>query len=231
MLIFLGNIAFRFRRVPLKVLHKTEWIDWERKLKLALRNETVPATNELLCEKIPGRPLSDILSNSRSDETGFSHELELIQLAVRELKCLHETSVQLADGQRSAMLSHGDATISNVLHCVETQATEWFDFDLRHDYRVAAVDRQADDLRSLLFSAGYFLPEETLGLLVATVKQEYCCESVWAALQRQLSSDWFNLDLFHLSQTRRLRASYKNAGLDASELGPILIDLILNTQA
>ena len=217
MLIFLGNIAFRFRRVPLRVLHKSEWIDWERQLKLALRNETIPESTELRCERIPGRPLSDILSNSKSDETGLTHELALIQLAVRALKCLHETSVQLTDGQRSAMLSHGDATISNVLYCEETQQAEWFDFDLRHDYRIAPAERHADDLRSLLFSAGYFLPEETLGLLVTTVKQEYCCESVWAALQRQLSSGWFNLDLFHLSQTRRLRASHQNAGLDASE--------------
>ena len=110
---------------------------------------------------------------------------------------------------------------------VETQTAEWFDFDLRHDFRVAAVQRQADDLRSLLFSAGYFLPEAALGKLVDLVKRAYPCEDVWAALQRQLLSGWFWLDLFHLSQTRRLRARYPINGLSASQLDKILVDLIL----
>ena len=102
-LIFFGNVVFRFRQVPLKVLHRAEWISWERKLKLALRNESIPASEELLCEKIAGQPLSDLLYELVLPETDLAAKLALIQLAVSTLKDLHETSIQLADGQGSAI--------------------------------------------------------------------------------------------------------------------------------
>ena len=226
-LIFLGNIAFRFRYVPLRILHKAEWISWERKLKLVLRNESIPASSELLCERIQGRPLSDLMFDLSRQEIELPNKLAAVRFAVRALKGFHETSIQLADDQRSVMLSHGDAAISNVLCCLETQTAEWFDFDLRHDYQVAAAQRQADDLRSLLFTAGYLLPEEALKPLVTLVKQEYPCEEVWTALQCQLASGWFWLDLFHLSQTRRLRARYQIDGISAARSDKILLELIL----
>lgn len=202
-LIFLGNIVFRFRRVPLKVLYRGEWLRWERTLKLALRNESIPAGRELLCEKIPGQPLIHYLSDRQVEP---SERFQLIATATRALKSLHKQTVELRGDERPIVLSHGDAAISNVLYCDQTKQAEWFDFDLRHDFHVDVVHRHADDLRSLIFSASIFCWEQELESLVSLIKHEYGCELVWAALQKQLGSRWFWFDLFHLSQARRLRA-------------------------
>ena len=75
-----------------------------------------------------------------------------------------------------------------------------------------ADQRHADDLRSLIFSAGVFCPAEELESIVSMVKHEYRCDRVWAALQSQLVSRWFWFDLFHLSQIRRMQTVSEAGG-------------------
>ena len=218
-----GNIVFRFRQTPVRVLYKGEWVRWERTLKLALRNERISAGKELLCEKISGQPLSDYLST----ETKFPQKLASLKTATLALKALHKTSVELAGFERPIKLSHGDAAIANVLYEIESNQAEWFDFDLRHDLRIDAVQRHADDLRALLFTAGCCLRESELESLVKMVRLEYRCERVWAALQNQLISRWFWLDLFHPSQTQRVRSRANQ--LNKASSNQILTKLILNS--
>ena len=241
--VFPANIVLRFRQVPLHVLPRGEWIRWERTLKSTLRNETVLAGAELRCAIISGQPLCELLSDrllhsrpapdsvkTESVKTESAQSLALLKTATLALKDLHNTSVRQGDAKSSTRLSHGDAAISNVMYCEETDTAEWFDFDLRHDLQVDAVQRHADDLRSLLFSASLFLPAEDLETLVQVIKHEYQCERVWSALQRQLSSCWFWLDLFHLSQTRRLKQRSPATGLNVAEVEKSLVDLVLKTR-
>ncbi len=234
-LIFPANIVFRFRQVPLKVLHNGEWIRWERTVKSKLRNEVILTGTALRCETISGQPLSELLADRlqkwlrepNSAKTESAESLAYLKTATIALKNLHKISVQQDGGKPSVMLSHGDASISNVMYCANTSRAEWFDFDLRHDLQIDADQRSADDLRSLLFSAGCFLREEDLEPLVQMVKHEYQCERVWTALQNQLSSSRFWLDLFHLSQTRRLKRRSLTAGLALPLVEKTLVDLVL----
>ena len=227
LLIFPGNVVFWFRRVPLRVLYNGQWLRWERTLKLALRNESIPAGTELLCETIPGQPLSQCLCDRQVESVG---RLKLLTVATVALKNLHKETVLLPGFERPIILSHGDAAISNVLYCDQTEQAEWFDFDLRHDFRMDADQRHADDLRSLIFSAGVFCPAEELESIVSMVKHEYRCDRVWAALQSQLVSRWFWFDLFHLSQIRRMQAISLAGGDELSAKDISLVRLIVQAQ-
>ena len=226
-LIFPGNIVFRFRRVPLRVLYNGQWLRWEQALKLALRNESIPAGSDLLCAVIPGQPLSQYLCD-RQVESG--DRLMRLKIATVALKNLHKKNVLLPGFERPIVLSHGDAAVSNVLYCDQTEQAEWFDFDLRHDMEVDADQRHADDLRSLIFSAGVFCPAEELESLVSMVKYEYRCDRVWAALQSQLVSCWFWFDLFHLSQIRRMQAISLAGGSKLSAKDKVLVRLIVRVE-
>ena len=226
-LIFPGNIVFRFRRVPLRVLYNGQWLRWEQTLKLALRNESIPAGTELLCETIPGQPLSQRLCDG---EVELADRLAWLKVATTALKNLHKETVLLPGFERPITLSHGDAAISNVLYCDQTEQAEWFDYDLRHDLRMDADQRHADDLRSLIFSAGVFCPAEELESIVSMVKHEYRCDRVWAALQSQLVSRWFWFDLFHLSQIRRMQAISLAGGDELSAKDISLVRLIVQVQ-
>lgn len=227
-LIFLGNVAFRFRQVPLRVLWRGEWLAWESAVKLALRNESIPAGTDLLCEVIPGQPLSQRLSDR---EMASADRLDLLGTAVLALRDLHQATIPLPGFEQPIALSHGDAAVSNVLYCDQTKRAEWFDFDLRHDLRADADQRHADDLRSLIFSASLFCPESELESLVLMIKREYGSEHVWAALQQQVGSRWFWFDLFHLSQTRRLRAESPVARHRLSATDKAIVRLIENSFA
>ena len=227
LLIFPGNVVFWFRRVPLRVLYNGQWLRWERTLKLALRNESIPAGTELLCETIPGQPLSQQLCDG---EVESADRLAWLKIATVALKNLHKETVLQPDFERPIVLSHGDAAVSNVLYCDQTEQAEWFDFDLRHDFRMDADQRHADDLRSLIFSAGVFCPAEELESIVSMVKHEYRCDRVWAALQSQLVSRWFWFDLFHLSQIRRMQAISLAGGIKRVAKDKALVRLIVQAK-
>ena len=227
LLIFPGNVVFWFRRVPLRVLYTGQWLRWERRLKLALRNESIPVCAELLCETIPGQPLSQCLCD-RQVESG--DRLTRLKIATRALKDLHKETISLPGFERPIVLSHGDATVANVLYCDPTEQAEWFDFDLRHNLGVDTDQRHADDLRSLIFSAGVFCPAGELESIVSMVKHEYSCDRVWAALQSQLVSRWFWFDLFHLSQTGRMQAISLAGGIKRVAKDKALVRLIVQAK-
>ena len=227
LLIFPGNIVFRFRRVPLRVLYNGQWLRWEQTLKLALRNESISADTELLCETIPGHPLSECLCGRQVEP---ADRLARLKIATGALKKLHEKTVLPPGFEQPIVLSHSDAAVSNVLYCDQNEQAEWFDFDLQHDLRVEAGQRHADDLRSLIFSAGVFCPAGELESVVSMVKHEYGCDRVWAALRSQLVSRWFWFDLFHLSQIRRMQAISRDSGIKLTNQNKALVLLIVRAK-
>ena len=141
----------------------------------------------------------------------------LLSIATESLRKFHATEIQVA-GARSCLLSHGDASINNVLYDSETQVATWFDFDLRHDFRCEATSRHADDLRSLLFSAVHLFDVDSIEDWIRSQRMAYPSDEVWAALAKQLSGRWFAFDIFHRSQIARAR---EKCGLSSTELGQL----------
>ena len=139
---------------------------------------------------------------------------EMVRIATESLKKFHESEIDI-DGTGRCWLSHGDASITNVLYDPETKLAIWFDFDLRHDFRCDANQRHADDLRSLLFSAVHLFDEDSIEDWIQSQRTSYPNDKVWAALANQLSSRWFAIDVFHHSQMVRVR---KKCGLTAKKI-------------
>ena len=210
MLIVPGNQVFRLRSVPVRVLHKHEWLRWESDVKLVTRNETVALDRSLVCKKISGESLSIVLQNDMQ----YSEKKEPVCIAIESLKKFHETEISI-EGAGRCLLSHGDASIVNVLYDKKTKLAEWFDFDLRHDLRCDAVQRHADDLRALMFSAVHKFEVDSIEDLIRTLRAVYPKAEVWDALAKQISSRWFAVDIYHHSQMARVR---KTSGLQAKKL-------------
>ena len=209
-LIVPGNQVFRLRYVPVRVLHKHEWMRWESDVKLVTRNEKVVFDRSLVCKKISGESLSVVLQNDMQ----YSEKKELVCIAIESLKKFHETEI-IIEGAGRCLLSHGDASIANVLYDQKTKLAEWFDFDLRHDFRCDAVQRHADDLRALMFSAVHKFEVDWIEDLIRTLRAVYPKDEVWIALAKQISSRWFAVDIFHHSQMARVR---KTSVLPAKKL-------------
>ena len=121
-------------------------------------------------------------------------------MALRSLTQFHQHIITL-EPDDTVLLSHGDATVRNVMFDATTNSVTWFDFDLRHDLTVSATARHADDLRAFLFSAAHYFSMEDLPDLVRVARENYSDSKVWVELSKQVSSPWFRFDLFHLAHT------------------------------
>jgi len=202
-LILIGNPVLACRQVPVGVLFNSQWLRWEREVKRAVNGETVSPGRVLICNQLSGVPLADWLA-----EFGATKEarLEVLKKAVNGLREFHRVQVDNDRGD-SIPLSHGDATLNNVLYDVENDSLQWIDFDLRHWLNVPAPQRHADDLRAFLFSAVRHLPDDEIPEFLSAMQQQYDAPPVWSCLRAQLSSRWFRLDVFHQAQIQRGRKS------------------------
>ena len=198
LLIFPGNIVLRWRKVPVRVLFTRQWIEWERKLAPINFNNDQSSPRTLMLARIPGTPLVDVLASSN---VSTDQKLEVMSISVNSLRGFHERCCETNE-HGSIQLSHGDATVRNLMIDLESTSTNWFDFDLRHDLQLPANARHADDLRALLFSAAHFFDIEDLSKLVDVAHSAYGHHHVWDELAAQVTSRWFGLDLFHLAHIR-----------------------------
>ena len=220
-LITIGNLVFRLRLVPVQVLYTRTWLQWETSLAQAIRNETLTPAETLVVRKLPGESLASVLRHG-DDEVKWNAMIA----ATRALVRLHSAVVD-SNGMDKIRASHGDASTLNALYDAESGIAAWFDFDLRHALHIPADRRHADDLRSLLFTAGAFFPIDQVDRLVDCVRQEYANPVVWNELKKQITSLWFIVDLFHLSQVRRRK--HKNGVLtkDINRSNEILVQAIM----
>ncbi len=157
-LIVLGNCVFRFRRAPVRVLHRRQWQQWEGAIHEA-QGVDVPSQTPrgLLLFKISGKPLCDVV-DAAGRELPFDEVVERLKLALEALYRLHQTEI-VVDG-KPVLLSHGDASVTNVIISDDGRSATWFDFDLRHDLRKPASLRHADDLRAFYTTAAMCLLSE-----------------------------------------------------------------------
>ena len=207
LLIALGNFVFRFRQPLVRVLPTDEWIEWERIVGLATRcrahDDDCLVGSGLVSEKIPGEPLTKLLQTLDAD---YVQKRAWVKTAACALQEFHRQTF-LAANQTEIQLSHADATITNVLIDCSTGQATWFDFDLRHDLDAAASDRQADDLRALLFSTVACCEWGSIEDLVSAVREGYENSRVWNTLTEQVSRTQFRYDLLHLAQLKRAQGA------------------------
>ncbi len=207
LLIALGNFVFRFRQPLVRVLPTNEWIEWERTLnqsqRCASRNDDRSGGRVLVSEKIPGETLAKLLQTADAD---YRQKLAWVTSAARALQEFHRQTF-LDANQAEIHLSHADATITNVLVDCSTGQTTWFDFDLKHDLDIAASDRQADDLRALLFSLVACCEWVSIDELVNAVRDGYQNSPVWNTLTEQVLRTQFKYDLLHLAQLQRAQGA------------------------
>ena len=199
LLIIPGNWVFWFRRTPVRVLPTQKWMRWEVAVAQTMeRPEPKIAKRSLEMPQWSGQSLPECWANR---EMTLEERLKQVTLAVDSLRQLHQRSIA-TDSRSIVSLSHGDATVRNVMYDAKKRTATWFDFDLRHDLSVCATARHADDLRAFLFSAAYYFAIEDLPDLVNVTRDNYDDVEAWDALSKQVSGPWFRFDLFQLAHTR-----------------------------
>jgi len=210
-LILVGNIVFRFRPVPLEVLPRRNWLDWERGVHTACGTALPKRLSRGLLMPIAGGCL---LSDALTEQTDETARIELLSGVLAELYRLHQFEIEMGAEEESqtVSLSHGDASINNVIYDASTKSACWFDFDLRHDLRQPDDFRHADDLRAFLFTAVQSLPceshsEDSIMRLLESLRNAYPNDSTWVSLGVIVNSRWFAFDVFHRAQMFRSKPS------------------------
>ncbi len=144
---------------------------------------------------MPGRQLAALLL---APEASIREKMDGLTWAADGLRRLH--GCDIIRSTATIPLSHGDATVQNVLVDQATQRVYWIDFDTRHDLRTTVVWRQADDLRALCFSAASVLPAEHHHDAVAVILSGYGRQEIVRMLQTWSRQAWLSRDLYHRAQ-------------------------------
>ncbi|HEX8201594.1 MAG TPA: hypothetical protein VF590_14005, partial [Isosphaeraceae bacterium] len=97
-------------------------------------------------------------------------------------------------------LSHGDATLRNVLFDPGTGEARWFDFDTAHDPGLSPAWRHGDDLRALVYSAVESFADVPVAVLLRTVGDAYDDPGPWEELRDRLARGILHGSPLHLAQ-------------------------------
>ena len=112
---------------------------------------------------------------------------------------LHRFELPRADGG-CERLSHGDATLRNVLFDPATGEARWFDFDTAHDPGLAPAWRHADDLRALIYSAVESFADVPVAHVLRTVQDAYAEPRPWEQIRDRLARRALHFSPLHLAQ-------------------------------
>jgi len=199
-LIAAGNVYLKRLGAHARVLPDQEWRRWESEVyRVVYDIELVPdASGRLLVPEWSGVSLAAYLE---SEEINEAEKLGAIGLAAQSLYRIHSAVIQWQDGQRRS-LSHGDATVENVI-VDDVQATAtWFDFDTIHESSMYADWRRADDLRALTYSAAERLHSAGFPELTKTIVTNYPHAATLEALAAAVAYRRTRPISFHLAQAR-----------------------------
>ena len=193
-----GNLYLRLLGSGVRVLPGAEWRARERALHRALHGielENGPR-GWLILPRWPGVVLAD---HARSRLVPVPARLRALGAASRALRDLHRVELPRADGG-CERLSHGDATLRNVLFDPGTGEARWFDFDTAHDLGLAPAWRHGDDLRALVYSAVESFADVPVALLLRTVQDAYPDPGPWEQLRDRLARGALHRSPLHLAQ-------------------------------
>ena len=193
-----GNLCLRLMASGVRVLPVAEWQAREHALHRALHRielETGPR-GWLILPRWPGVVLAD---HARSRLDPAPARLRGLVAASRALRDLHRVELPRAGGG-CERLSHGDATLRNVLFDPETGEARWFDFDTAHDPGLAPAWRHGDDLRALVYSTVESFADVPVALLLRTVRDAYADPGPWEQLRDRLARGALHRSPLHFAQ-------------------------------
>jgi hypothetical protein len=140
--ILLGNAFLNWSHSRISMFPRSsEWQAWEiHSYQLLYDRACLPILNDVIrVEPLPGRSLRDYLDEGRLSSA-------MMRAAGAEFKRAHALLSPCLDG----LWSHGDPHLNNVLYDKISGCAYLIDFETRHDSRLSAVERHADDLLVLL---------------------------------------------------------------------------------
>jgi hypothetical protein len=193
-----GNLYLRLLGSGVQALPAAEWQARERVLYRTLHGielETGPR-GWLILPRWPGVVLAE---HARGQGDSAPARLRGLGAASRALWDLHQVELPRADGS-CERVSHGDATLRNVLFDTGTGLARWFDFDTAHDPGLAPTWRHGDDLRALVYSAVESFADVPVALLLRTVQDAYADPGPWEQLRDQLARGALHRSPLHLAQ-------------------------------
>ncbi len=193
-----ANLYLRLLKARVRILPGAEWQSRERTLHRMLHGielETSPR-GWLILPRWPGVVLADY---ARSPIDPAPARLRGLGAATRALRDLHRVELLRADGV-CERLSHGDATLRNVLFDPGTGEARWFDFDTAHDPGVAPAWRHGDDLRALVYSAVESFDDVPVAQLLRTVRDTYADPGPWEQLRDRLARGALHRSSLHFAQ-------------------------------
>ena len=202
--IAVGNLYLRWQRSDVVVLSDHAWLQWEFAVEAATRHgvvlQTPPSPHEnfrgLISRVCPGRSLRSILTDpARSRDEQFA----AIRSSLVALHQLHRHQADWGHGIQQS-ISHGDATVNNVIVNKQPQSATWIDFDTRHHPQLSVIDRHADDLRALIFSVASCLPQSCYPRLAAELIVSQPDASILNRFRQRLMTDWSKPNTFQLAQ-------------------------------
>lgn len=208
-----GNGYLQLQRSGVEVLSNGTWLRWEAAVESVTNQGVVYLTRPKELEKFhglvsrvcPGMPLRDIL---RADAYSIDQKFDAIGWAFESLFQLHRNHADWGNNVHQP-ISHGDATVCNVMIHLDTRSAKWIDFDTRHLPYLCERDRHADDVRALAFSAAAHLPRSRQGHLVTELLGRKPQEPMMERLCQRLRTDWSRPNVFHLAQAPLSHADYE----------------------
>jgi serine/threonine protein kinase len=180
LIIFFANRFLALARSGIHMFVRTsEWREWESHcLQLLYPNrppiKTGPGPSITLPE-IPGTSLRQLLHHHQA-------ESKALTAAARELRRAHQIPCSYYDAE----WSHGDLHLDNILYNPTTNQATLIDFDTRHDRRLPATRRHADDLHVMLLEL-ISLPGDHWRRLAHALIKSYNESHTLAELAQQLS--------------------------------------------
>jgi hypothetical protein len=193
-----GNLYLRQLKSGVRVLPGAEWQARECALHRALYGIELETDSRgwLILPRWPGMVLADY-ARGRLDPTPAM--LRGLGAASRALLDLHRVELPRSDAGRER-LSHGDATLRNVLFDPGTGDARWFDFDTAHDPGLAPAWRHGDDLRALVYSSLESFTDVPVATLLRTVWDAYTDQEPWKQIRIWLARGTLHRTSLHFAQ-------------------------------
>ncbi len=196
----MANWLLRRRIVPARMLYGEEWFQWETFMYSELYHQSTIkiSAHRFGIPYISSQNLRAILQNC---DTAREEKIKSIALASTALAKFHQTSITDHSGQYYT-LSHGDATVENVIIDSNRTNAYWIDFDTIHEPEIPSNLRHTDDLRAFLYTTASVLPMDSVEEGVQTILDAYINHGVVEILRQWIERDRLRYDLYSLGALR-----------------------------
>ncbi|MBZ0165309.1 MAG: hypothetical protein K8I00_00780 [Candidatus Omnitrophica bacterium] len=193
-----ANVVLRALGIKARFLPLSRWTHRERDVYRFLYEEDVfiGPDDSVYAPARSGVCLVEYITNSKRSN---AEKRAAVSAAAAALWRLHMNV--LPHVGRTDMLSHGDATVLNVIYDPVVDSAQWIDFETMHAPYVNALDRQADDLHTFLFSVLSHTAEEEFVSRLEGIRQNYTDDETWLAIVAALERERWTM-IYHMARAR-----------------------------